>query len=243
MLTEEQKRRFDEDGFLLIKGLVGLEQIERLNEELDNIHERMVEDAPGDVSISWETFDDPDAPKRIMQLMHSEVISPTLNRILRSDIILDIVEALLGPDISLYHSKLLPKCAGVGRPIPWHQDYAYWKQDGNEPQMLNCQLAISPATKENGCIAYVPGSHKWGLTEHEHSNEAFGVFLKGHYHPRDDAVEVEMNPGDGVFFGPLVIHGSAPNASQMSRIMNTFAYNVTGNGEHQCREWLRGRQG
>jgi len=241
MLTEEQLARFNEDGFLLIKELVGPDQVQALNQELDNIHERMAVDEPEGVDISWETFDDPDAPQRIMQLMHSELVSPTLNAILRSDTMLDIVEALLGPDISLYHSKLLPKCAGIGRPIPWHQDYAYWKQEGNEPKMLDCQLAISEATKANGCIAYVPGSHKWGLREHEVVNEAFGVYLKGHYHPRDDAVEVEMAPGDGVFFGPLVIHGSAPNTSSNPRIMNTFAYNLTNNGQGQSREWLRGK--
>ena len=58
---------------------------------------------------------------------------------------------------------------------------------------------------------------------------------------REDAVAVEMEPGDGVFFNALIIHGSAPNNSVNDRLMNTFAYNVTGNGETQCREVLRGK--
>jgi ectoine hydroxylase-related dioxygenase (phytanoyl-CoA dioxygenase family) len=71
----------------------------------------------------------------------------------------------------------------------------------------------------------------------------FGVFLPGpaYYYERDDAVDVEMQPGDGVFFGPLVVHGSAPNTSDQDRRMNTFAYNVTGNNMTQCREALRGK--
>ncbi|MDP6358790.1 MAG: phytanoyl-CoA dioxygenase family protein [Planctomycetota bacterium] len=241
-LTEEQKNSFDENGFLLVRDLFGPDAIENLEAELENIHERMAEHTPEGVGISWEAFDDPEQKPAIMQLMHSEVISPTLNAILRSDALLDIVEGLLGPDISLYHSKLLPKTAQVGNPIPWHQDYAYWKQDGNQPLMLNCQFAISESSKENGCIQFVPGSHRWGLQEHERERVTFGVFLKGHYQERKDAVAVEMGPGDGVFFGPLIIHGSAPNTSGRPRVMNTFAYNVTGNGNHQTREVLRGKQ-
>jgi DNA-binding SARP family transcriptional activator len=56
----------------------------------------------------------------------------------------------------------------------------------------------------------------------------------------DDAVAVEMEPGDGVFFNALIVHGSAPNTSTDQRRMNTFAYNVIGNNIHQCREVLRG---
>ncbi|MDA1142682.1 MAG: phytanoyl-CoA dioxygenase family protein [Planctomycetota bacterium] len=240
-LTDEQKKSFDDNGFLLVRQLFDFTIIEKLEVELKDIHERMAEHTPEGIGVSWESFDNPDQKPAIMQLMHSEVISPTLNEILRSDTVLDIVEELIGPEISLYHSKLLPKTAEVGRPIPWHQDYAYWKQEGNQPLMLNCQFAISAATTENGCIQFVPGSHKWGLQEHERARQAFGVFLKGHYHEREDAVAAEMGPGDAVFFGPLVIHGSAPNKSGSPRVMNTFAYNVTGNGTHQTREVLRGK--
>ena len=65
------------------------------------------------------------------------------------------------------------------------------------------------------------------------------MYLPGHYRERDDAVAVEMEPGDGVFFNALIVHGSAPNRSAADRLMNTFAYNVTGNGVTQCREELR----
>jgi ectoine hydroxylase-related dioxygenase (phytanoyl-CoA dioxygenase family) len=79
------------------------------------------------------------------------------------------------------------------------------------------------------------------LQKHERANVTFGVYLPGHWQERDDAVEVEMEPGDGVFFGALVVHGSAPNTSDLDRRMNTFAYNVTGNNVTQCREPLRGK--
>ncbi len=49
-----------------------------------------------------------------------------------------------------------------------------------------------------------------------------------------------MAPGDTLCFTSLVIHGSAPNQSLQDRWANTIAYNVTGNGEGQDREILRG---
>lgn len=241
-ITSEEKQFYETNGYLLKKRLVSSEDIARILVEIEDIHNRMAEQPTDGVGISWEVYDTPHHPPRIKQLMHSELVSSTLNRLLRSDTVLDVLEAMMGSEISLYHSKLLPKAGGDGTAIPWHQDYAYWKNDNNKPVMINCQLAISAANLENGCIQFVPGSHKWGLQEHERKQQTFGVFLPGHYQERADAVAVEMEPGDGVFFNALIIHGSAPNHSENDRLMNTFAYNVTGNGTTQSREMLRGKQ-
>ena len=240
-LTAAERAFYDENGYVLKRGLISPDAISQIDREIAGLHERMADAMPDGVGISWEEFEDAHAPKRIRQLMHSEVVSEGLNRALRCDAMLDIIEALIGPDISLYHSKLLMKAARDGTAIPWHQDYAYWKREDNAPLMVNCQLAIDGADDENGCIQFIPGSHEWGLQEHERAQTSFGVFLPGHYRRREDAVPVPMVPGDGVFFSALTIHGSGPNSSPRDRRMNTFAYNVTGNSQGQCREWLRGR--
>jgi ectoine hydroxylase-related dioxygenase (phytanoyl-CoA dioxygenase family) len=202
----------------------------------------MAADTPEEVHVAWEQYEGDNQPRLIKQLMHSERISPTLNELLRSDLMLDIIEQLIGPNICLYHSKLLLKSSRDGTAVPWHQDYSYWKTEENEPLMVNCQMAIDRSTRANGCIQFVPGSHRTGLQEHVTTGEVFSRHLPGpaYYHERDDAVAVEMEPGDGVFFNALIVHGSAPNTSTDERRMNTFAYNVIGNNIHQCREVLRG---
>ena len=240
-LTAEQKTFYDENGYLVREGVLAGAQIDALDQEIQGLHERMAENPADGIHISWEEQQDLNAPRRILQLMHSELVSPTLNTILRSDSTLDVVEDLIGPNVSLYHSKLLMKAAGAGTAIPWHQDYAYWKSEGNQPLMINCQIAIDESTPENGCLEFVPGSHLWGLQEHEREQRAFGVALPGRHQPRADAVAVPLRPGDGVFFNSLVIHGSRANTSEHDRRMNTFAYNVTGNNPDQCREILRGK--
>jgi len=240
-LTGAEQTFYAENGYVLKEGLVSCDEIEIIKREVEGLHERMAEQQPEGVGISWEEFEDEALPKRIRQLMHSEGVSEGLNRALRCDEMLDIIEDLIGSHVSLYHSKLLMKAAQDGTAIPWHQDYAYWKKENNKPLMVNCQLAIDAADEENGSIQFVPGSHKWGLQEHERAQMSFGVFLPGHYHEREDAMRVDLEPGDGVFFSALTIHGSGPNTSDRDRRMNTFAYNVTGNNDNQCRETLRGQ--
>jgi ectoine hydroxylase-related dioxygenase (phytanoyl-CoA dioxygenase family) len=174
--------------------------------------------------------------------MHAEAISPTIDRILRSDPVLDVVAALLGPDICLFHCKLLMKAAREGTVTPWHQDYSYWVRDDNRPLMLNCMFQIDDSTPQNGCLQMVPGSHRWGLQEHEREGKVFGRFLPGYFQTREDAVMVPLRAGSAIFFGPLIIHGSDANRTDHERRACTMAYNVTGNGEGRCREVLRGRR-
>lgn len=243
-VTQEELEFYEKNGYLLKKGLITPKLIQQICEEIEGLHDRVAANPAPGVHVSWEVYEDPTKAnlKRIKQLMHSELVSPTINRIIRSEEMLDVLEALTGtPNISLYHSKLLMKAAKDGTTIPWHQDYAYWKREDNKPWMVNCQFSIDPATKENGCIQFVPGSHKMGLQEHERKSQTFGVFLPGHFYEREDAVLVETEPGDCIFFGPIIIHGSGPNTSDKDRRMNTIAYNVTGNGPSQCREVLRGK--
>lgn len=239
-LTMEERQSYETNGFLLKKGLVSLALVAQIRAELTDIHQRMVTNLPLDVGVSWEDPEAADDDKLIRQLMHSERISPTLNHILRSDTMLDVVSELMHPHVALYHCKLLPKEARVGAATPWHQDYAYWQTEENRPLMINCQIAIDPMTLENGCLEFIPGSHRWGLQDHERHQETFGMFLPGRYYKRDEGITVPMEPGDGIFFTSLVIHGSAPNTSDKPRWANTFAFNVPGNGVQIPREVLRG---
>ena len=239
-LMNREMEFYSENGYLLKKHLVPTSIIEQVAKETDQIHERMLDNIPSSIGVSWEEYDDPGKPKRIRQLMHSDLVSDGINRVLRSDEVLDIIETLIGPNISLYHSKLLPKSAYYGTITPWHQDYSYWKGADNQPLMINCMFFIDAATTGNGCIQFVPGSHKKGLLDHDHGNHAFGLYLPGFFEECDEAVPVEAEPGDCIFFGPLIIHGSNTNKSPYHRRANTFAYNVTNNNPRQCREVLRG---
>jgi ectoine hydroxylase-related dioxygenase (phytanoyl-CoA dioxygenase family) len=240
-ITRAEVERFHEQGYLVRERLVPPEWLRQMQVELEGLHARMVLAPDPGVHVSWESEVDASVQGRIKQLMHAEVVSPTINRFLRSDPVLEIVEALIGPEISLYHCKLLMKAAREGTVTPWHQDYAYWVAEDNRPLMLNCMFQIDDATLENGCLQVVPGSHRWALQEHEREARPFGRFLPGHFQPREDAVPIPLQAGSAIFFGPMIIHGSDANRSDQERRACTIAYNVTGNGAGRCRELLRTR--
>jgi ectoine hydroxylase-related dioxygenase (phytanoyl-CoA dioxygenase family) len=238
----EQITSFEEQGYLVLEELIPPEWLREIQRETSDLHEQMAENPPEGVHISWEHEVDPTIQRRIKQLMHAEVVSPSVNRLVRSSEVLDVIEALMGPDISLYHCKLLMKAARGGTVTPWHQDYSYWVAEDNRPLMLNCMLQIDSSMPENGCLQVVPGSHRGGLMKHDREGRVFGLFLPGYFQPREDAVPVPLAAGSAIFFGPLLIHGSDANRSEQDRRAVTMAYNVTGNGRGRSREVMRGRR-
>lgn len=244
-LTDAQLAEFHERGFLLVRGLVPAATIAALQEEIDGLHERMARAPHPGVHLSWEEGLAEGRPARIRQLMNSEVVSPIVDAISRGDAMLGVLRQLMGDDIRLYHSKLMMKAAQDGTFTPWHQDWSYWKNQSIAPKQVNCMLAIDAADEANGAIRFIPGSHKQGYVEHRTlQSSSFSLGLPGGLGDYQSEL-VGMQPGDGVFFGALVIHGSGPNASPRDRRANTFAYDVHGNqrnGELPEASWRSGRR-
>ena len=95
-LSVQERPYFDANGFVAKTGLFRLDWIQRVKDEIEDLHDRTARDVVEGVGISWEEFGDQNMPNLILQLMHSELVSPTLKKMLRSDATLDIVEALMG---------------------------------------------------------------------------------------------------------------------------------------------------
>jgi len=227
-LSAAQLAEYHAQGYLLVRGLFTRERMAALAEEVDGLHERMAASAPPAVQVSWEELP-ADRPQRIRQLMHSERVSPILDAMSRSPEMLDIIGQLAGPDISLFHSKLMMKAALDGTFTPWHQDWGYWQREALRPTQVNGMLAIDAADADNGAIRFVPGTHLTGAIDHkEFASTSFNLGLDGDLDAFPNHL-VSMEPGDAVFFGPLVIHGSGPNRSARDRRANTFAFDGRGN--------------
>jgi ectoine hydroxylase-related dioxygenase (phytanoyl-CoA dioxygenase family) len=243
MLSQKQLDFYHEQGYLVVKQVATAEEIANIKKEIAEVHEFFVDHKLPGTNISWEPELDPGVSPKIQQLMGSQIVSPTLGNFIRSEKMLDIIEQILGPEIELFHSKLLMKAPHVGNGhFPWHQDYGYWVQHEKIPVQMNCALAIDPQTKENGCLYYVPGSHKQGLLNHFNNDKAksFSWGLHGDMNAYP-GVPVEYDAGDICLFGPLVIHGSEANRTDKSATFNTCAYAVPGHAknEKEKREILR----
>ena len=86
------------------------------------------------------------------------LVFPWINDLMRDQNILDLVEAVIGPDIMAWTTHLYPKEPGDGRFISWHQDSAHWGLDSN--QIVTVWLALTPVTRDNGAMQMLPGSHQ-----------------------------------------------------------------------------------
>ena len=141
------------------------------------------------------------------------------------------VQALLGPgEVCHFHSKVMQKAPRVGGAWEWHQDYGYWYKNNGFlfPDMLSVLTALTPATKENGCLQMIRGSHKMGRIEHGFSGEQVGADME----KVNEALKImpldylEMELGDTAFFHCNTLHASAANLSDKPRWSIITAYKI-----------------
>jgi len=131
--------------------------------------------------------------------------------------IVDMVEQLIGPDVVLWGSQLFCKPAGHGLAVPWHQDGQYWPIDPLDT--VTVRIAIEDSLPENGCMRYIPGSHKSrDVVAHEYVDEP-GVALRQQVADLDESLAKDdvLRAGQISIHDVYLVHGSAENRSNMRR--------------------------
>ena len=131
-----------------------------------------------------------------------------------------------------------PKEARVGGAWEWHQDYGYWYGYGCLfPQMASCYISIDRATRENGCLQVLPGSHHLGRLEHGNVGGQTGADPERlpAILARFDTLFVEMEPGDGLFFHSNLLHRSDQNCSDQPRWSLICCYNARSNSPYEVK--------
>lgn len=221
-LSTLEKALFEKDGYVLVKGMLKPEEVSKL-------YAVAIEDEV----ISKKSFDRGDANGLRTKLALWYSLGEDLYSLLaRSKRMVESVGLLLNGEPAHFHSKLMQKEPKVGGAWEWHQDYGYWYRDGFlYPNMLSVLTALSPATKENGCLQVLKGSHLTGRIEHGFSGEQVGAnqervdeLLK-----TLELVYVEMEAGDTLFFHSNTLHRSDANLSNRPRWSLISAYNLIGN--------------
>jgi ectoine hydroxylase len=150
----------------------------------------------------------------------------------RSETIVDSAEKILGGEVYHYHSKMIMKDARVGGAWAWHQDYGYWYQNGVLfPLLTSASIAVDPATRENGCLQVLRGSHAMGRIDHVLTGDQAGADLERvrEAQKRLELVYVEMDPGDVLFFHANLLHRSDQNRSDKPRWSMICCYNAARN--------------
>ena len=221
-VSATQTAEFHDAGYLLVPRMFDAEEMDLLihiakaDREMDKASARR--DAQGGVSRL-----------RLRNELYDDIYSACV----RCHRVVDTMEVLLGDEIYHFHHKMMLKEPLVGGAWEWHQDYGYWYKFNAclFPDMASCMIAVDRATKENGCLQVIKGSHKMGRVEHGVTGEQTGADME-----RVDAalqrlelVYCELEPGDALFFHANLLHRSDQNRSPNSRWSLICCYNTKHN--------------
>jgi ectoine hydroxylase len=219
---ENELHNFQTDGFVMVRNL--------LSDEETRI---VVEAAHEDQKMLGSAFELADTGgSRIRLSGWNYAGDDTFGVVARLPRVVDRMETFLEGEVYHYHSKMILKEPKVGGAWEWHQDYGYWYQNGCLfPDMASCVIALDPATRENGCLQVLRGSHLMGRIEHGRFGGQTGadperveVALQ-----RLERVYCEMEPGAGLFFHANLLHASAQNTSERPRWALICCYNAARN--------------
>jgi hypothetical protein len=146
--------------------------------------------------------------------------------IIRHPAILDAVEDVLGPDLLCWSSSFFIKDAHDPGYVSWHQDSTYWGL--SHPDIVTAWVALSVSDVPNGCMRVVPGTHLKDQLPHKDTFAADNLLTRGQEVAvevdENDAVNIELQPGEFSLHHVRIVHGSEPNRADYRRIGYAIRY-------------------
>ena len=226
VLSPQQLADYHRDGYVLYRGLFDADEMEIL-----------LNFAKQDPALQQAAYARKDAQGNATKLaLWNEAGEDLYSMFARSPRLVDAAEQLLAEEVYHWHSKMMLKEPFVGGAWEWHQDYGYWYHFGClSPALVSCLLSVDRATRENGCLQVLRGSHILGRIDHGTTGDQ-----KGADSERVDAaverfelVYVEAEPGDVLFFHSNLLHRSDKNTSALPRWSLICCYNAASNSPYK----------
>ena len=207
VLRQEQLARYYEDGYLHPVFALSPDEAQAYLAKIQ----------------TFEAQHDGQWPRALSSKPH--LILTWLDELIRHPRILDAVEDIIGADILCWSSRFFIKDTNDGGFVSWHQDLPYWGLDFSE-NIVTAWVAFTPATRENGVMKVVPGSHR-KLVEHK-AGAASNLLQRGQEIAlavdESKAVHMELAPGEMSLHHGLIWHGSTENQSHMRRVGYAIRY-------------------
>lgn len=228
----EEYRAFRRDGYLVVRGLVAPEEAREWADFTDDMMagRRTMPGLPSPPAEATAAerrhfYDRIHMPHRTSEIAERFLLHPR---------IVDVLEALIGPDVLCLQTMLFFKQPGRGGQ-GFHQDSYYIPTQPDT--LIGAWMAIDPADEENGCLWMTPGSQHEpiypdcdGVTQQGDTILSDIESIKSVSHPDvqvntlaqialryDREVPIYAQPGDVVFFGGHVFHRSHRNNSDRPR--------------------------
>lgn len=224
-LSEEQIASFNEQGYLAGVQVLNDRQIDALCSELAGL---MKKSHPAhQLFHEYHSNESKDPNAVLFHALGAWRTGPAFHDVLWSPAFLVPASQLLGGSVRFWHDQLFCKPAHHGGVVAWHQDYSYWTR--TEPMShLTCWIALDDSDRDNGCLYYVPGSHRWKLlprTGLTGNMDEIMTVLTPEQKQAFLPIPIELKRGQCSFHHPLMVHGSYENRSDRPRratLINAF---------------------
>lgn len=237
-LTDEQIALFNKNGYLTGIRALDDHQAARLCEELA----LLIEDEKNiDLLYEHNRNESTDASTTLFHCLGQWRILPGFHDILWHPAVTVPASQLLGGAVRFWHDQLFYKPARDGGVVAWHQDYSYWTR--TQPMAhVTCWIGLDDSTRENGCVYYVPGSHRWNLLPKPQlagDMDAISSVLTQEQKAMFKPVAIELKRGECSFHHPLMLHGSYGNKTERPRraeVINMVKDGVKSASDHPLLE-------
>jgi hypothetical protein len=238
-LSSTEVDLYKEQGFVSGIRILSSNQIEMLRGEVTRLMEPEHADNP--LFYEYHHNESADPETVLFHALGAWRVSPAFHDLIFLPSIVKAAERLLGGRVRFWHDQLFVKPPRDGAVVEWHQDYSYWTR--TKPMAhLTCWIGLDDSTENNGCVRYIPGSHKWDLLPRYHlSGDMTTVFefLTDEQRAAFKPVAAILKAGEASFHHPLMLHGSYENTSDKPRratLINFFRDGVMSDSDEPLLE-------
>ena len=232
-LSEDQLLEFQEKGFIHGIKVLNHDQIEVLRRELS---EMFVPEHEGREFFYEYHSNESTIPETVLfHALGAWRVRKAFHDILWNPAFVMPAYQLLGNGFRFFHDQIFCKPANHGSVVSWHQDFSYWTW--TQPMHhLTCWIGLDDSNEENGCVHYVPGSHRWGLIDKldlaGEMDAVRSLLTSDQIRDFERKVPIVMKKGYASFHHPVLMHGSFENRSSVQRratVINVFSDGVISN--------------
>ena len=204
-LDRAREDAYREQGYLFPVPAISSTEAGDLRQETEDLLER--------------TRDQPHVFQYTFNVPH--LVLPGVHALVRDSRVLDPVESLMGPNLLLWSAGFFIKEPHTTDFVGWHQDLRYWGLDDNSRE-ITAWIALGDATRDNGAMRFIPGSHRHGMVEHRDTWQESNQLSRGQELAvevdENQAVDVELKSGEMSLHHGSLYHSSPANPSASRRI-------------------------
>jgi len=144
----------------------------------------------------------------------SDQLPPDLLAAMGDERVVPVLRQIVGPDVAFLSAKVVFKNGVTRFASPWHQDRFYWH--GSEK--ISVWIALDDATRDNGCLMVIPGTHRKIFTEQRvQTDTGFDMRIADEDVKGFGVETLPVKRGGAVFFSDLCVHASHPNSAGADR--------------------------